>query len=104
MTQFVPPSIPPPNQDSEDLTDHEVSEAIITGDEKEFHNLLFTELRPGVASMGKGDARYALHRTELRRRGDDLYWRVYLGCPGEPDKILVYQVNWLGKSLPLKGV
>lgn len=91
----ITPSMPPPEENSPDLTDEEVSQAVPTTSESEFTKLVAAELTPGHASVGKGDARYALHKHELRRRTPNLYWRVYLGCPGEPDKVLVYQVDWL---------
>ena len=89
------PAMPPPNEDATDLSDEEVQRAVLTESEAELTRHLIEELTPGHASVGKSDARFSLKRQELRRRSPNLYWRAYLGCPGEPDKVLVYQVNWL---------
>lgn len=92
------PTTEPPEDDSEDLTDEEVERSTPTRDESEFTRLVAKELTPGQASIGKSDARYALHRQELRRRHPHLYCRVSFCCPGEPDKVLVYQIDWLQRG------
>lgn len=94
---FLPPTIPPA-EDSPDLTDEEVAHAIATESEAQFTQILAGELSAGHASVGKGDARYALLKHDIRRRSGNLFWRVYLGCPGEPDKVLVYTANWLQRG------
>jgi hypothetical protein len=91
-------TLPPPEEDSEDLTDEEIQRAIETQNEDDMAKLIARELSPGVASLGKADARYALHRQELRRRRPHLYNRVSLCCAGEPDKVLVYRVDWLQRG------
>lgn len=92
------PSGPPPTEDSEDLTDIEIKGAVHTENEKHLAKLLVTELSPGQASVSKQDARYAMHRHELRRRAPHLYYRAHLGCPGEPDKVLVFEIDWLQRG------
>ena len=92
------PSEPPPLEDSNDLTDEEVERALDTESEDDLAKKLAGLVSPGQASVGKSDARYALKRYELRRRNPDLFWRVHLGCPGEPDKVLVYRVNWYARG------
>lgn len=95
---ILPSPIPPATEDSSDLTDEEIAQAIDTETEVDFSKHLAGELSAGHASVGKGDARHALLRHELRRRGSALFWRVYLGCPGEPNKVLVYKVPWLQRG------
>jgi hypothetical protein len=92
------PSSPPPVEDSEDLSDEEVRGAVVTTDEQHLAKLIATELSPGHASVGKQDARYALTRHELRRKAPHIYYRAHLGCPGEPDKILVFRIDWLQRG------
>jgi hypothetical protein len=94
------PSGPPPAEDSEDITEEEVQGAVVSDDEQHLAKLLATELLPGHASVGKQDARYAMTRHELRRRSPHLYYRARLGCPGEPDKVLVFQIDWLQRGQP----
>lgn len=91
-------TMPPPEEDSEDLTDEEIENAIETESEDDMAKKVVAELSPGHASLGKSDARYALHRQELRRRKPHLYNRVSLCCAGEPDKVLVYRVDWLQRG------
>lgn len=88
-------SPPPSDEDSKDITEVEVSHAVITTSEDEFKRMLVQELSPGMASISKQDARYASRSYELHRKKPHLYCRVRLGCPGEPDKVLVYQVDWI---------
>jgi hypothetical protein len=90
---FVPSM--PPDEDSLDLTDSEVSSATVTTDFNQLAQLLVRALSPGEASVGKGDARYALGGHEVRRRRPHLYLRSYLVCPGEPQKVLLHRVDWL---------
>ncbi len=95
---FLPTTVPPPEEDSEDLTDEEVEHAVLTINEDELAKLIAGELIPGQASVGKSDARYALKKQELRRRKPHLYNRVVLCCTGEPDKVFVYLVDWLHRE------
>lgn len=89
------PEIPPGTEDSVDLTDPEVESAVPTESSEQLVQLLVRALSPGEASIGKGDARYALEKHEVRRRSPSLFLRSYLVCPGEPPKVLVHRVDWL---------
>lgn len=90
------PTLPPPDQaDAVDFTDAEVDGAVETRDQAHLIELLVRALSPGEASVGKGDARYALSKHEVRRRAPHLYLRTTLVCPGEPNKILIHRVDWL---------
>ena len=89
------PTIPPPEADAVDLTDHEVESAIPTSDGTELAELLVRALSPGEASLSKADARYALSKQEVRRRRPHLYLRTTLVCPGEPNRVLLHRVDWL---------
>lgn len=88
----------PPLEDSEDLTDSEVEKAVETEDEADLAKKICHELNPGTASVNKLDARFAIKRHELRRRKPHLYWRAILGCPGEPDRVRTYKVDWLQRG------
>jgi hypothetical protein len=92
------PTVLPPDEDSLDLSEEEIKHAIITSNEHELAKLIAAELIPGHASVGKSDSRYSLHRQELRRRTPHLYNRVSLCCTGEPDKVFVYQIDWLQRD------
>ena len=92
------PSEPPPVEDSEDFTEHEAVTAILTENETDFAKKLVEELSPGHASISKQDARYTMTSRVLRRKSNILYCRVHLGCPQSPDKVLVYQINWLQRG------
>lgn len=77
----------PPKEDSNDLTDDEVAQAVPTRSYGELAKLLTDELRrcPGVG----------VKAHERRRRGEDLFWRTRL-TGAEPERVLVFKVNWLG--------
>lgn len=91
MTGQTPPNIdPPPKEDSPDLTDEEIERAIPTGDSSDLARHIIEELRH---SNG-----FAVSRYENRRRGERLFLRVRLVAPKEPDKVLVFSVDWLGKE------
>jgi hypothetical protein len=92
---FIPTLPPPDQEDAIDLTDHEVRMAVDTNDSTHLTDLLVRAVSPGEASVGKGDARYAVAKHEVRRRKPHLYLRTTLVCPGEPSKILIHRVDWL---------
>lgn len=78
----------PPQEDSEDLSDEEIERAVPTTGYKDLAEHLKEELQrePGLT----------VKSHERRRRGESLYWRTRLVRGSEPDRILVYQANWLG--------
>jgi hypothetical protein len=78
----------PPLEDSEDLTDAEIERAVSTANAGDLSKAIVGEL--------KRDVRFALRHHELRRRGSNLFWRTRLVTDKEPDRVLVYKVNWLG--------
>lgn len=73
----------PPKEDSEDLTDEEISRAIPTRGSSDVARALKTE------ALG-----VSIKAHELRRRGDNLFWRVRLAT--DPERTLIFGVNWLG--------
>ncbi len=77
----------PPKEDSPDLEDAEVERAIFTKDTDELARLLTDEIRR--------NHHFVMKKHELRRRGEHLYSRVTLVANKEPDKVLVFQVDWL---------
>ncbi len=82
----------PPKEDSVDLTDAEIDIAVLTKDMEDFIRTLEEELRPLVRPNVGG----AIKSYDLRRRGNNLYCRTKVLLDGEPDKVLVFQVNWMG--------
>jgi hypothetical protein len=77
----------PPEEDSPDLTDEEIERAIFTKDDKELARILTDTI--------KRNRNFALKDHELRRRGRHLYWRATLVANQEPNKVLVFSVDWL---------
>lgn len=80
--------------DSVDLTDDEVEQAVLTIDFNQLTQMLSRALAPEDASVGKS-GRYAVDRHEIRRRSPHLYLRSYLVCPGKPQKVLLHRIDWL---------
>lgn len=79
----------PPKEDSADLTDEEIAQAIVTTSHKELAQHLIEELRRRDGLVVKSH--------ELRRRGENLFWRTHLVfTPDEPDRVLLFRVDWLG--------
>lgn len=77
----------PPHEDSPDLTDEEIERAIFTKNDCELARVLTDEI--------KRNRDFALKGHELRRRGERLYWRTTFVANKEPDKVLVFSVDWL---------
>lgn len=78
----------PPKEDSADLSDIEVEQAVTTIDHIDLERRLVEMVRSKGGTMTIGS-------HELRRRGNDLYWRTRL-VGEEPDCVLVFKTNWLG--------
>jgi hypothetical protein len=81
----------PEEEDSPDLTDEEIEGAVDTVDSNSFVRLLEEALRPLIRPNVSGTIR----RQELRRRRPHLYCRTTLAIDGEPDKVLLFRVDWL---------
>jgi hypothetical protein len=78
----------PPKEDSKDLTDEELAQVIPTSSSEELAKIIVEELRCGGLTIKS---------HELRRRGEDLFWRTHLVvAPTEPERVLLFRVNWLG--------
>lgn len=78
----------PPQEDSEDLSDEEIHGAVPTCSASELGKHLIEELRRSEGLAVKGH--------ELRRRGEDLFWRTRLVRAEEPERVLIFRVDWLG--------
>lgn len=78
----------PPREDSPDLTDEHVEQAVITKDADDLASLICEDIKE---SGGK----FPLQGHELKRRGEHLYWLSRLVCVGEPDRVLIYRTDWL---------
>lgn len=72
----------PPLEDSPDLTEEEVAQAIGTTSVEDLVAAVKRKLTPGEA----------VARYELRRQGENLYFRVRLAA----DRVLTFRTNWLG--------
>ena len=88
------PGDAPPKEDSEDLTDEEIARAVIVASASELAHAISEELRSDPESANTGG--FTVQSHELRRRGENLFWRTRLVSSQEPPKVLVYRVNWLG--------
>jgi hypothetical protein len=80
--------LPPPDEDSKDLTDREISEAIPALSWKDVAKEIVETLR-------KVGSEFYVSGYEMRRRNGRLYWRTRLIAHGEPDIVLVFRADWL---------
>jgi hypothetical protein len=78
----------PPKEDSEDLTDEEISLAVPTANKGELTQLMVQEIHRNMGASFEGH--------ELRRRGEHFYLRTQMRTDREPNKTLIFQVDWLG--------
>lgn len=88
MTRITDLIEPPPPEDSEDLTNEEVEGAVVTASAADLGKHIIEEIRRREGLTVK------CH--ELRRRGADLFWRTRLVLATEPERVLIFRVNWLG--------
>lgn len=81
-----------PDEDSEDLTDEEVAQAIPTEGTHALSQrvVAFLQEHPGMQ----------LEKHELRRRKPHLYWRVRLRVPMDEERVLVFLADWLQQEKP----
>jgi hypothetical protein len=80
-----------PDDDSPDLTDEEVEGAIPTRDSNDFVRNLEELIRPLI----RPNVSASIKSHELRRRKPHLYCRTCLAIDGEPDKVVLFQLDWL---------
>ena len=78
----------PPREDSPDLTDEQVEQAVVTRDLDDLAKLICEDIK-------ESGGNFTLAGHELKRRGEHLYWLSRLVCVGEPDRVLIYQASWL---------
>lgn len=81
----------PPEEDSPDLTDEEIEGAIKTHDSNSFVKALEEIIRPLVRPNVGG----TIVKHELRRRSPHLYCRTRIALDGEPDKVILLEIDWL---------
>lgn len=81
---------PPPLEDSEDFTAEEAESAIPAATSK---FVIMSAHEVADALPGRAI------RYELRRRKPYMYCRTLVGTPGNPDKVLVFRLDWL-KEIP----
>ncbi len=78
-------------EDSPDLTDEEIAVAVETTDSNSFVSALEEAIRP----MIRPNVAAAIQSHELRKRKPHLYCRTRVALDGEPDKVLLFRVDWL---------
>jgi hypothetical protein len=76
-------------EDSEDLGPEEAEKATVTEGPDDLVQRLMKQVR------GSQVAKFALKSHELRRRDHHLYYRVRMVATQEPDKVLIFQVDWI---------
>lgn len=84
----------PADEDSPDLTDGEIEGAVETVDSNDFVRAIEEAIRPLI----RPNVSSAVTGHELRKRKPHLYCRTRMAIDGEPDKVLVFRVDWLLKS------
>ncbi len=77
----------PPLEDSEDLTQEETRRAVFTTSSD--------DLVEQITQYVKEVSGFSVRSHELRRRDDHMFCRIRLGAASEPDKVLIYQVDWV---------
>lgn len=83
-----------PDEDSPDLTDEEIAGAVDTSDSNAFVKALEEEIRPLI----RPNVAAAIQSHELRKRKPHLYCRTRVALDSEPDKVLLFRVDWLQNS------
>lgn len=78
-------------EDSEDFTENEAQRATVTVGPDDLVQWIITEVRAQNNKVSK----FALQDHQLRRKHDHLYYRVRLVAQHEPDRVLVFQVDWV---------
>lgn len=76
----------PPKEDSEDLSDEEIEGAMASETSSDIAQRVRREIL---------ETPFRVKAHELRRRGEELFWRVRL-VSGAVEKVLVFRANWLG--------
>lgn len=76
-------------QDSEDFGPEEAERATVTEGPDDLVQRLMKHVR------GNRVAKFALQSHELRRRDQHLYYRVRMVATQEPDKVLIFRVDWI---------
>jgi len=84
----------PTDEDSPDLTDQEIDLAIMTQDSNDFVKHLEESIRPLI----RPNCGACITGHALRKRRPHLYCRTNLALDGEPDKVLLFQVDWLQRN------
>jgi hypothetical protein len=79
-----------PQEDSPDLTDDEIVVAVPTENKDELTQAMVDAIKHHMGSS------FEVH--ELRRRGEHLYMRSKMRTDREPNKTLIFRVDWLGRS------
>jgi len=75
--------------DSDDFGSDEAERATVTEGPDDLVQRLMKQVR------GSQVSKFALKSHELRRREQHLYYRVRMVATQEPDKVLVFRVDWM---------
>ncbi len=78
-----------PLEDSEDFTADEAEVATPTKSSEDLVQRLMKQVR------GSKVSKFTLQNHELRRREGHLYYRVRMIANREPDKVLIFCVDWV---------
>ena len=79
----------PPQDDSEDFSAEEAKRAMPTSSPEDLVQRLMKQVR------GSRVSKFTLKSHELRRHDGHLYYRVRMIANQEPDKILIFCVDWV---------
>ena len=88
MKDFMPLIEDPVRDDSEDLDSEEVLRATYTSSADDLVNKIKQQVQTGEIP----------YSHELRRKGGHMYHRVRLKTEGEPDRTLLFQIDWVVDS------
>lgn len=78
-----------PQEDSEDFSAEEAASAIPTQNSEDLVKRLMKQVR------GSRVSKFTVQSHELRRREGRLYYRIRMTATQEPDKVLVFKVDWI---------
>lgn len=79
----------PPLEDSEGFSEEEALAAEPTANADDLIHQILKQIR------GSRVAKFVVKSHEMRRWGGHMYCRIRLGAVDEPDKVLIYQIDWV---------
>ena len=79
----------PPREDSDDFSSEEARRATPTSDADDLVDKIMRQVR------GTKVSKFAIRKHELRRKDQHLYYRCRLVATHEPDKVLIFRIDWV---------